>query len=189
MSIFKFTCKYEVIFINLQITSDKKIEMENLITTNTAFNLWANKLIIEWLREQEPIILEKEVLSSFSTIKKLMCHIMEAEKYYISILNNSQAEYESKIRIEDLFEEINRVSTELLKWSKSQSASSLNKEITLNRSSIEEKYTVAEIITHTVNHSTYHRGQLIALRSQLPLTPAPKIDFYRYIMDKKTNKL
>jgi len=163
--------------------------MTNLITTNAAFNLWANKLIIEWLKEQEATVLEKEVLSSFPTIKKLIHHIMEAEKYYLSIVKDYQEEYQNKIRIEDLFEETIRVSTELLRWSKSQNESSFYTEITLNRSSIEEKYTIAELITHTVNHSTYHRGQLIALRSQLHLTPAPKIDFYRYIMSKKINKL
>jgi uncharacterized damage-inducible protein DinB len=43
---------------------------------------------------------------------------------------------------------------------------------------------LGELIRHVVNHSTYHRGQLVTLLRQLGHTP-PSTDFTRYLRETK----
>ncbi len=43
-------------------------------------------------------------------------------------------------------------------------------------------HTLADLIRHVVNHSTYHRGQLVTMLRQLGHTP-PSTDFTRYLRE------
>ena len=153
-----------------------------LLTEKIAYNRWANQLVVEWLHQQPADLYEKEVASSFPTINKLLHHIMEAEKYYFSLLRQEEETYDLTMETHKVFEELVRIDQELLEWVLSQEADEMGKEISLQRSPVMETYTVATLLTHLVNHSTYHRGQLIALRHQLEMTQAPKVDYYRYFI-------
>lgn len=45
----------------------------------------------------------------------------------------------------------------------------------------EYKQTFAQIIMHCMNHSTYHRGQIITCMHQLKITEIPQTDFIYYL--------
>lgn len=154
----------------------------DLLRDKIAYNQWANQVLIEWLKQQPDALYEEEVSSSFPSINKLMHHIMEAEKYYLSILSQMQPEYEQHMTTKAIFEELTRIDQELISWQDAQSEEGMERIISLKRSPVVEKYTVATLITHVLNHSTYHRGQVIALRHQLGLSAAPRIDYYRYFI-------
>ncbi|NRB49696.1 MAG: DinB family protein [Saprospiraceae bacterium] len=154
----------------------------DLLSDKIAYNQWANQVLIDWLKQQPDALYEKEVMSSFSSINKLMHHIIEAEKYYLSILSQTPTEYEKHMTTQAIFEELKRIDQELVSWQDVQSEEDMERIISLKRSPFVEKYTVATLITHVVNHSTYHRGQVIALRHQLEMTKAPRIDYYRYFI-------
>ena len=154
----------------------------NLIQEKLAYNQWANQSTVEWLQQQAPGLYEKQVISSFPTINKLMHHMMEAQKYYFSILREEEETYEEEIETKIVFEELAKIDRELISWLSSQPIDTIDKIISLKRSPFVEAYTVATLLTHMVNHSTYHRGQLIALRHQLGMSEAPKVDYYRYFI-------
>lgn len=154
----------------------------DLLSDKIVYNQWANQVLIEWLKQQPATLYEEEVSSSFPSINKLMHHIMEAEKYYLSILSPTQPEYEKHMTTKAIFEELSRIDQELISWQDAQSEEGMERIISLKRSPVVEKYTVATLITHVLNHSTYHRGQVIALRHQLGLSDAPRIDYYRYFI-------
>ena len=154
----------------------------NLIQEKLAYNQWANQSTVEWLQQQAPGLYEKQVISSFPTINKLMHHMMEAQKYYFSILREEEETYEEEMETKIVFEELAKIDRELISWLSRQPIDTLDKIISLKRSPFVETYTVATLLTHMVNHSTYHRGQLIALRHQLGMSEAPKVDYYRYFI-------
>ncbi|MBX2876219.1 MAG: DinB family protein [Saprospiraceae bacterium] len=154
----------------------------DLIKDKIGYNQWANQVLIEWLKQQPEALYEERVISSFSSINKLMHHIMEAEKYYLSILRQQEESYEKHMTTEAIFEEIRRIDQMLISWHDAESAKSMERIISLKRSPFVEKYTAATLITHLLNHSNYHRGQLLALRHQLGMSDAPQIDYYRYFI-------
>jgi uncharacterized damage-inducible protein DinB len=45
-------------------------------------------------------------------------------------------------------------------------------------------YTLGELVQHTLNHSTYHRGQVTVLLRQLGHEP-PSTDYRRYLTDAR----
>lgn len=159
----------------------------DLIKEKTAYNEWANRIAVEWLQQHPIDVYKQEVKSSFPSINKLLHHLMEAEKYYFSILRGVEEEYEELMPTEKIIEELQRIDTELIDWLSQQSPDEMARTISLKRSPVLETYSVATLMTHLVNHSTYHRGQLIALRHQLALAEAPRLDYYRYII-ARSNK-
>src|SRR5438105_4871852 len=43
------------------------------------YNQWANKILVNHIQTQTPELLEKEIDSSFNTLKKTILHIADAE--------------------------------------------------------------------------------------------------------------
>jgi uncharacterized damage-inducible protein DinB len=56
--------------------------MKTLINNYTAFNLWANERIINWLRPLGTEFLYRETPSSFPTIDATLQHILRAETFW-----------------------------------------------------------------------------------------------------------
>lgn len=161
------------------------MSLSKYLVSNTTFNQWANLTIIEWLQTIESSKYEARVQSSFPTIKALMNHILSAEYYYASVLMQPELIIDIELSMDEIFQALVKIDQQLLEWVRHLSEEAFQNEIKLNRSSIEERYSVAELLTHLTNHSSYHRGQLLALRGQISLPPAPKIDFYRFIFTKR----
>ena len=159
----------------------------DLVKEKLGYNQWANLKLIEWLQQQPSDLFEKKVISSFPSINKIMHHIMEAEKYYFSILQGKTEEYEKVMATEKIIEELLKIDEGLLVWLSLQDEGFMDEVISLKRSPFVETYSVATLITHLVNHTTYHRGQLVALRRQLDISDVPKTDYYRYFIAKKQN--
>jgi uncharacterized damage-inducible protein DinB len=44
------------------------------------------------------------------------------------------------------------------------------------------------MIHHCMNHSTYHRGQIVTIARNLELTDPPSTDFMRYVRLKSEGK-
>lgn len=154
----------------------------DLIQDKLAYNQWANQQLITWLQQQPAQLFEQEVVSSFPNINKLMHHIMEAELYYFSILRQSEETYPEELTTEQIFEQLLEIDEQLLNWLKPQAPAIMDNIITLKRAPFTETYTTATIITHMVNHTTYHRGQVVAVRHQLAMPAPPKMDYYRYFI-------
>ena len=153
----------------------------DLIRDIVGHNRWANNLMVNWLRQHPSILFQTKVVSSFSSINKLLHHIMEAQKYYLSFLNQSKPLYSSEMDTDQIMDDLLVVDNQLLEWVDINLDNQIaQKVIELQRSHMLERYTVATLIQHVVIHSNYHRGQLIALRHQLHLKVPPKTDYYRY---------
>ncbi|MEO0468423.1 MAG: DinB family protein [Bacteroidota bacterium] len=152
------------------------------IREKAGYNLWANQQLTEWLRKQDSALYVQPVTASFPSINKLMHHIMEAEKYYCSILMETEVEYEKEMATDKIFGELTQIDQKLLAWIDGQSSEDMETVISLKRSPFVETYSRASLLTHVFNHSTYHRGQLVALRHQLGIDAPPRTDYYRYLI-------
>ncbi|RZL61779.1 MAG: damage-inducible protein DinB [Pedobacter sp.] len=145
-------------------------------------------MIEEFIRYTE--LADREILDVFSTTDKdmpeaerLFSHVLNAQHIWVSRVEGLPLKYEiwqehSKKDFENISaENFKRIKTSLAKQD-------LNNTITYHDSRGNEyKNEVAEMFMQMLNHSTYHRGQIVSMFKKEGLTP-PVTD-YIYFKRKK----
>ena len=162
------------------------------------YNLWANQKLINNIIPNDKFIWGKEVKSSFNTIAKTILHITDAQDIWLSRLrgesltiwpsSNLASEHPSAIG-HMLIESSHR----FFAFMDAQLPTYPTKIIQYeNMKGITFYNTVEEIVTHVMNHSTFHRGQLITLLRELGIdkfSSTDMITFFREIKEKKKDVL
>lgn len=149
----------------------------------TAYNHWANQQLADWLRTAAEEDLDREIESSFSSLKETVLHIWSAEYLWLQIVKDESTENNPakhfKGSKEDLLKGWLQASENFSKHLKSMSLADLQAKRPNSRG---DGYTViADMIHHCMNHSTYHRGQLITMGRQAGLDSPPRTDFIYYV--------
>ncbi|MEW6509786.1 MAG: DinB family protein [Bacteroidota bacterium] len=151
-----------------------------------AFNSWATNRLFDALAPLPPDELTKDMKSSHASIHATLTHLVGAEKIWLSRLAGmpekemiTAAEVPTLSAVKAVWEKtgfgmaqfLGTMTDKKLKGSFSV-AYPTGKTYT---------YVYSQAIQHLVNHSTYHRGQIVAMMRQLGHAP-PKTDliaFYR----------
>jgi uncharacterized damage-inducible protein DinB len=191
--------------------------MKELLISYTNYNLWANtKLLgfIESAAAKDPAVLDKEIPSSFNTLRKTLYHIYYAENIWYKRLNGDSPVYAKK-ELENIAAHGNpsgSVAAGLQPASKTNfSLSDLSqfKTLFLSQSQkfidyvnqIEDNKLLSDFdykstegkpyrnkiwqsVHHCMNHSTFHRGQLITMLRNAGYTDLTSTDFITYIRGK-----
>ena len=165
------------------------METQLLVSKYARYNLWANQAIATWLLSKDQQLMGKEVKSSFPNINETLVHIWFAEHLWLQRLQN--------LPLKNVRELVNGQNTSfiadgMIKESKlfvdyieSLTTSDLDRTIcySLIIPEILEERSAWMIIHHIMNHSTYHRGQLVTMSRELGITDPPKTDFIQYLRD------
>ena len=173
-----------MIIINFKKT--KTIKTLQILKRYLEYNYWANELILTFtekkLNDEER---EKEIVSSFSSLKKTIYHLWDAEFIWLKRLkgeslndwpsknfNGTFSETKEKILLNDqlFIDFVERLNDEKL----SESFSYKNIE---GKSFSNPRW---ESVHHCMNHSTYHRGQIVTMLRQLGITNIPSTDFISF---------
>jgi uncharacterized damage-inducible protein DinB len=153
-----------------------------LMKNYAGYNLWANATLINWLRTKPADVLAKEVPSSFNTIQATIVHIWKTQRYWLSVIKRSEP---------DGFDEFTGTLEDAFKGLVEQSDLFADYVNTMTDEAIEESTLVVspwfqcdfqnfEYIMQVMNHSTYHRGQIITIGRNLGFTDAPMTDYNFY---------
>lgn len=158
-------------------------DLAEMMQRYTAYNHWANEQLAEWLRTASEEDLDREIESSFSSIKKTVVHIWNAEYLWLQIVRDESADDSPGRNFDggrdDLLDGWLQASANFSNYVKEMSTAELNTRRPRTRG---EGYTViADMILHCMNHSTYHRGQLITMGRQVGLKDPPRTDFIYYV--------
>lgn len=158
------------------------MSLVKLISNYTNFNEWANHNIVDWLNPLDKSLLYQKTPSSFNSIDYTLQHLLRAQNFWtlfitekdFSKFNWAAREGEVQTILSELLvscyqmkidfgnftdEELNHVLHLKTKWAKNNLA----------------RY---EYIVHVINHSTYHRGQIITMARSLGITEnVPNTDY------------
>lgn len=162
--------------------------MKDTLTTYTSYNLWANTKLLDVAKGIEPKLLDKEIKSSFPSLGKTFHHIWSAEEIWYKRLHG-----ESPPSLPD-------PGNDFTAFAKMLSVRSQGFIDLIN--SKDEKYFIQpcsykavngdshsnlhwEMIMHCMNHSTYHRGQIVTMLREVGETTIPSTDLMRYFREKK----
>lgn len=150
------------------------------------YNLWANKRLINWLKSNDKESLTKECTSSFSNILTTVSHILDGQLFYYYALKEQPLERSWGNSMEEVFEGLIEQSEDFVNYLESQK--SLNELRLVNIKNVNGNFHQFELIQHCMNHSTFHRGQIITMGHQLELKKAPSTDMLFYFIERNKRK-
>ena len=150
------------------------------------YNLWANDKMMQSIIQAGEQAADSTIESSFNTMRKTLYHIYDAETLWILRLNNQPFEYwppsrDFKYTLNEFAQVFLSKSKEMMQWIEQcdeQSLTIMCRYHNLKGDPFETP--VADILMHCLNHSTYHRGQLITMLRQAGHSKVPGTDFILY---------
>ncbi|MEO8111124.1 MAG: DinB family protein [Ginsengibacter sp.] len=153
------------------------------------YHIWANNAVCNWLEQISDEQWKQSVLSSFSSIYETTLHTAAAEKVWVERLKKYS-------KFEILTQTFNGSKAEMINLWKEISQSFKNfieempddllqqKLLFKNIKGIEHNLPHYQLIAHVINHSTYHRGQLVTMLRQVGFTDVSSIDMTTYFRIK-----
>ncbi len=153
------------------------------LTRNYAsYNHWANKTLVDWLRTKPAALLTREVPSSFPTIHLTLQHMWRAQRYWLAMLRKEEG-----VRPEDLDSSLEEVldgivanSEEMAAYISDLAEDFVSAPIKVVNPWFECNFPAFDYVVQVMNHSTYHRGQIVTMGRQLGFTDAPMTDYNYY---------
>lgn len=149
------------------------------------FNIWANNIVISWLEQINDEQWTQEIESSFNTIRETVLHMASAESAWYERMikkenidwfqksfsgNKSEVIELWKTKSQHLFDFINHFEEERM-----------NEILAFTRLNGEKQaMPYYQIFAHVLNHSTYHRGQLVTMLRQSGFTNVGSTDLLGY---------
>ena len=155
----------------------------NLLHDYALYNLWANtKVCADFLSGLDESTLDKEIKSSFPSLRKTVYHIWDAEVIWLNRLTGGD-----QTVLPIVHEPMNFAgfSVKFLSHSKrfadfvgAGNEELFNKKLTyINTEGKEFTNLISDIIHHVMNHGTYHRGQIVTMLREAGFTELSSTDF------------
>ena len=163
------------------------MEFYSLLKEYTRYNLWANTRLVNWLAQATEAQLEQPLESSFPSIRATVQHLWGAEAIWLERLRgNSPTTFVSlQGSCQEVLQHWIKASADFTSFVAVQEDAFFQQTFEYKNLAGEAFQTAAkEMIQHCMNHSTYHRGQLITLGRQVGLGKAPQSDYIAYVRER-----
>lgn len=160
--------------------------LESLIKDYAAFNLWANTETVNWLKTKPLELMEREMPSSFPTIRDTLLHIWGAEEIWLERLRlvppTTFLSQRFTGTVEDVFVGILKSSETFADYVQDLPDADFQEICSFKLlNGTEDSRSRAKMIHHCMNHSTYHRGQIVTMARNFGLTDPPSTDYMKYV--------
>lgn len=134
----------------------------------TRYNLWANRLITSFINEAGEAAFDLTQSGSFPTIRETLDHISGAEKIWLLRLQGTSLREwpsnESEGALAERCARLTSVSEAFVNFTEGADEGFFNEILSYqNLKGDAFAGNVADILAHVMNHSTFHRGQLVNL--------------------------
>ena len=153
------------------------------------YNFWANDRICTWIKKAD-LKVDEELKSSFPSIRKTLYHLWDAQFIWLARLNgespNTWPSHSFKGNLDEAIGGLQQNTLALATYIELLDENEYQREVEFKSIDGTSYFnSVEEIIMHVINHSTYHRGQLITLLRTGGFTAVDSTDFIRYLRSKE----
>jgi len=160
--------------------------LESLLKDYAEFNLWANTQTVNWLKIKPLDLMEREMPSSFPSIRDTLLHIWGAEEIWLERLRlvppTTFLSQRFTGTVEDVFEGILKNSEIFAAYVQDLPDADFQEVCSFKLlNGTEDSRSRAKMIHHCMNHSTYHRGQIVTMARNFGLTDPPSTDYMKYV--------
>lgn len=174
-------------------TSTNNSTLSKLVFNYVQANYWANQTLVAWLKEKPAELLAEPIASSFPGIRETLVHIWDTERYWLSVIKQVPAPPSFRMNgfqgtLEQVFEGIQETSREFMETVTSMTDDELTATLHLSTpwfTSTEQRF---QFVQHAMNHSTYHRGQVITMGHHVGFHDAPMTDYNFYLVMMQEQK-
>ncbi len=161
--------------------------MKELLIQYANYNIWANSKMVDLILKLSPEQLDKEINSSFNTIRKTVYHSWGAEYVWLQRMELIENWVYTG---NDLHVPLDEACT---KWLQTSEALKVFIEKQYDDKALEHvfqyydsekvshKQQVSQTLMHVFNHATYHRGQLVTMLRQVGVTKLPSTDYMIWV--------
>ena len=159
----------------------------SLVKDFTRYNYWANKRFVDFLLTKPAEQWETTVPSSFSSIRHTIDHIMQTERFWLSVISKKPIVAERTIfqgSLTELVDTFLETSEEFLIFVENLTDNELIEEVVFTSPWAESVSSRYQFIQHALNHSTYHRGQIITIGRNLGFNDAPMTDYNFFLVTR-----
>ena len=155
--------------------------MKQLLQQYAAYNIWANKKILETANQLSEEQINKGIVSSFPSVYKTVLHLMEVENVWwerLQLVENTTLSGWFTGDFDELSKKLLGLSQQWHDWIQNTNDVNISHVFAYQNSKKEQfKQPVYEMLLHLFNHQTFHRGQLVTMFRQLGLDKIPPTDF------------
>lgn len=154
------------------------------------YHIWANDRVCDWLDKISEEQWNQPLVSSFSSIYETILHLAWAENIWVERLQkfskieiNREAFNGSKGDLIKLWKEI---SLSFKKLIEDMPEDLFQKNLLFkNTKGIEYDQPYYQLLAHIINHTTYHRGQVVTMLRQVGFTDVNSTDMTNYFRNQK----
>ncbi|NJN41670.1 MAG: hypothetical protein HC811_04955 [Flammeovirgaceae bacterium] len=155
------------------------------IVDHLKYNVWANEYMAKFIEPLDENLLVKTVQSSFDSLNKTLLHIWDAEVVWYKRIQGERVKEVPSTFFNgdktDLISGLLKSSRGLVSFIEEKDSPFIHQKIDYsNLKGDAFGNTVEEILFHVVNHSTYHRGQVVTILRHLGIDKLPATDLIRY---------
>lgn len=164
--------------------------MKPILLNYLRYNHWANEKICRYLVNVTDGQLHEDRDSEYEVIKKIVMHIADGEQTWLARLNGQNIPHMHNLDISGTFTNICGLilkNPELFINFVEEKKDSFFDESTeyINLKGKTFTQNNAEIILHCMNHSTFHRGQIISLLRHVGYTDQSASDFIMFLRQEQ----
>jgi uncharacterized damage-inducible protein DinB len=152
-----------------------------------AFNQWANQIFFDALKQFPAEQYGRDLQSSHGGIHGTLAHLVGAEQGWLSRWRQqpgTATNVRQLISLTDLRAYWESVCTEMTQFLDSLDDQKLQDTLTTQSMSGLVTVTYWQMIQHVVDHSSYHRGQIVTMLCQLGVTP-PSAGMMRFHRERR----
>lgn len=160
-----------------------------------AYDRWANNRVLQAVSALNPDQFTRDLGGSFRSVRDVLVHIVGGEWGWITYWKEAHPSAKGLVDLWDRndvlfhpqafpsFEAVRlkwaEVEKEQIKFVNSVTEESLRRMLPFG----ETQLTLAHLMVHVSNHSTYHRGQVALMMRQLKAAPLAT-DFYEFLVER-----
>lgn len=156
--------------------------MKEILIQLSAYNFWANQLLLDIITQLPAEKQTQEVPSSFKSLYVTLLHMYDAESIW---WQRMKLQERINIPSENFNGDLKELGTAMLyqnrQWKEwISNANTHQLEHVFHYQSLKKeqfKQPIYQMLLHVFNHGTYHRGQLVNILRQLGVEKIPRTDF------------
>lgn len=166
--------------------------IENLIKSYSRYHYWANKILIDWIREESVCESQQLHSVSFSEVDLALRTVLHSQEFWLRIIKNEQCnrvdppensiiEAYDELPFYELMDGVVSISLQFSNYVSALNQNDLERKLHLKSPWFESFQRRFELILHVVNHAAFHRGQISSMGRSLGYNNVPMMD-YNYFM-------
>ena len=154
------------------------------VRTLFAYDRWANQRLLAAATRLTPADFTRELGASFGSVRGTLLHILWGERRWLRFWRDGSLIPDPVLN--DFSDPASLdVSWSNLERDRQAFVVELTEEQLAARLTVRgQEFTLGELIQHILNHSTYHRGQVVLLLRQLGHTP-PATDYRLFLSEAR----